>query len=226
MTDDVDPQDVEQALQAMAGFDRQSAAIDDAERDGLQPDLPALSIEAEDAIVARVLGPRSEADVPTAAASRRRWGWGWGWAAAACTLAAAALMLWFARPPSTPPVERDAAISATLQLGGTARVLGGEDTPRRYGPGDDFVLQLTFETVPSAPPFVHLRATDIHGGRQVISLPRADDGRYVRITGVISEQLAPGRWVLEVRYGPASACSADADAACHSAEATIDVASE
>jgi len=210
-----DDDDVERALERIADFDRQESSVEAAPVVGAEAEL---SSREQNAILRRVLDQRepTAGDIPLPVPPQNV---RWLTATAAVVLGlAAAFALWIARSqpePAIPGVGGSVVMAPhRLELGGTARVLGGEGTgPRAYGPGDDFVLRV----VPLHPPagatqtearLFSLR--DAEATERPLDMPMrpAADG-VIEFYGEVAESLSPGRWLLRVELGSLDACADD-----------------
>lgn len=225
MSEDAEPDPVEDALLQMGVFDAREAAVDRAEAEGGAAKVPEFSNAKMDAIVAASLRAAAlEPEVEGTASSTtqsRHWIW---WACGVAVAVAAALVLWQAPPsqvessPGTAPLPL-----AQLRLGGTARTLGDTPTIRSYGPGDAFFVELSIDTELQHPIVADLFARDPAGATRRVALSlRNRDGLMV-FEGEIAELLAPGIWTLQVRYGRSHSCSGSTPDGCKTLETRIKV---
>ena len=215
MSEDRDAE-VDAAIGSMAEFDRQDAAVHAAVD---EQSLPPLSARREADILAKVRA-HSGAAAPRPARGRRAS----VVAGAVLAAAAAVLLLWRARAERpTPPVG-----PLEVQLGGTSRVLGVSDAqPRRYGPGDDFVLRLVphgwaADRVPA-----RLTAYSPDGERRPLPwTPAIAFDGAIEFRGDISAVLSAGGWALRAEVGHFEACERPTRAspdACTVAEAKVEL---
>jgi hypothetical protein len=220
MTSDEDNDSIDDALYDMGSFDAQEGAIEAAELGGDEPQVPKFSSAKFEALIAASV---DVADLPPSLEERPSRTRGWvRWAIAAGGALAAGLLLWQLRAPAV--VAPSGPVPAgTLRLGGTARTLGEAPAIRPYGPGDAFMLELSFEQAPPDVLQAAVVARDASGAETKLALDLRRRDAALVFEGEIASMLAPGVWTLSVDYGDLDACGTDDAALCRHAETTVEV---
>ncbi len=221
---DSDDDLLSRAMEAMAEFDRQEAAIEAALSDA--PDAEPLGLpesrqaEIVRAAVAHAAEPEPEPAIPIEGGSRPQ---PWRRAMLGIVgLAAVLALVWTLGRSGAEPRELG---PLQLQLGGTARTLGPPDgAPRRYGAGDDFVLRVRPEGWSLGDVPIRVSAfpdSDAAPRRLELSRTSASDGA-AEFRGAIANVLPAGRWTLRAEVGLPEDCDRRATS-CRVLETEIDV---
>lgn len=224
MTSEEDNDGLDDALFEMGSFDAQDAAIEAAEIEGEEPQLPDISDAKFEALVAASL---EAADIPPSLEERAPRTRPWTrWAIAAGGVVAATALLWQLSVSPEESLTASSIPAAELRLGGTARTLGDAPEVRPYGPGDGFMLELAFETEPPTGLEFALVARNASGAVSTLALvPRREAGAVV-FEGEIATLLEPGVWTLDVDFGVLGECGDGESARCRHLETTIEVLGE
>lgn len=224
MTSDEDNDALDDALLEMASFDAQEAAIEAAELEGEEPQLPKISDAKFEALVAASV---DAADIPSSLDERAPRGRPWArWAIAAGGALAASALLWRLSVSPEGTLTASSIPNAELRLGGTARTLGDAPEVRPYGPGDTFMLEVAFESVPPAGMEYALVARSASGVVSTVALVPRHEAEAVVFEGEIAQLLEPGSWTLAVDFGVLDECGDEESARCRHLETAIEVLGE